>query len=61
MSLIAQDDLIREVYDEALEWLLDHPEADDLPLEIIQRLNAAGLDAARTELRLQMERDRSNG
>lgn len=53
-------DVVAEVYEEGLEWLLENPGEDRLPYRIVEHMNLAGLDPDRTTLRLLMERDRLN-
>lgn len=54
------DQLRAEAYSDALDWLVDNPGAEQLPLALYRQLADAGLDPINTEFRLQMERDKLN-
>lgn len=62
MLLTPEDynDLCCELYDEALEYLLQNPGEERLPYRFITAMNELGLDPNHTEMRLLNERDSIN-
>jgi hypothetical protein len=58
--LLDGDQCRTEIYNSALEWLVDNPGAENLPLHLFRELETHGLDPVNTEFKLLMERDKLN-
>ncbi len=56
IGLLNQQELITEVYDEALSWFLENPGMNRLPLDYVKRIQDVGLELLPTEDRLLRDR-----